>query len=71
MSPGDAERDGLALVQCAHAGDLEGARAVLGNCDLRATCAFLARVTCDLVEAWAADDDAAEMIGRMREHYAP
>ena len=70
MSPGDAERDGLGLITAAHFGDMEGAAAILANADLRTVCGFLARVACDLVEAWAAPDDPAEMLDRMREHYS-
>ena len=64
---GDAARDGLALVQCAHDGDWEGARAVLGNCDPQMTAGFLARLVVDLLEDLT--DSPEHALALLREHH--
>jgi hypothetical protein len=64
----DAARDGLALVSCAHFGDLEGARAILANANVRLVCAFLARLGADLLEDLT--DSPDEALALLREHHA-
>lgn len=64
----DAVRDGLALIEAAHRGDLTAARVVLDNGRPRLICAFLARVAADLVESLT--EDPAEMFAWLREHHS-
>jgi hypothetical protein len=64
----DVRRDGLALVQAAHADDWEGAQAILNNCRAAAVAAFLARVAADVIEAMTDDADAA--LAWLREQHA-
>lgn len=63
----DAVRDGLALVECAHRGDLYGARAILDNADVRVVCAFLARLGADLIEDLC--ESPAEAFAALRERH--
>jgi hypothetical protein len=66
---GDAARDGLALVEAAHNGDWEGAKAVLANCDCQMVCGFLGRLAADLVEelSWLGDVAPEGAFARLRE----
>ena len=63
----DVVRDGLALIQCAHADDWEGGYCILASCRPAQVAAFLARVACDVIEDMTVDADAA--IGWLREHH--
>lgn len=65
--PGDAERDGFALLECRCRGDWEAASVVLRHCDPQMTAAFLARLVCDLLEDLT--DDAATAVQLLREHH--
>jgi hypothetical protein len=63
----DTVLDGLALIEAAHASDLEGGRVLLDNANARLLAAFLARVVADLVESLLEDDPDA--FTRLRAHY--
>jgi hypothetical protein len=69
MFPDDLDpvRDGLALVECCHRDDLEGARAILDNARVVPVCAFLARVCSDLIESMT--DDPVAALAWLREHH--
>lgn len=64
--PGDGARDGLALLECAHRGDWEGARAIFRNCDHQMVAGFLARVCADLLEELTASPEHAVALIRER-----
>lgn len=64
---GDAIRDALGLIQCAHTGDYEGGRVILDNGDIRLVCAALARISADLIEDFTEDPD--EMLDLMRQRH--
>lgn len=68
--PDDTVLDGLALVECAHRGDPDGAMVLLANCDAEAVAAFLAMLVADLIERWVELDDVEDAFARMRQHYA-
>lgn len=74
MSPGeqDAIRDGLAMVEAVHRGDLKAVRCLLDYGDPRAQAAFLAGVVDDLVadlaEWWQARPE--DMLARLRDYHA-
>lgn len=63
---GDGARDGLALLECAHRGDWEGARAIFHNCDHQMVAGFLARVAADLLEQLTESPEHA--LAALREH---
>lgn len=64
--PGDGARDGLALLECAHRGDWEGATAIFRHCDHQVVAGFLARVCADLLEELTASP--AHALALLREH---
>lgn len=64
--PGDGARDGLALLECAHRGDWEGARAIFRHCDHQVVAGFLARVCAELLEELTESPEHA--LAEMREH---
>ena len=66
--PGDAARDGLALVDCSHRQDWEGARSVFNNCDGVMVAGFLARLVVDLLEELTESPEHA--LALLREHHA-
>lgn len=73
MNPDDdAVRDGLALIEAAHNGDLEAVRVLLDHGDLRPVSVFLATVCADLLgdlaDWWKRPE--AELFGRLRFHHA-
>lgn len=64
----DAARDGLALIDCAHRSDWEGAQAIFANCDTRMVAGFLARLAVDLIEELAdwLTMEPADMVSHLR-----
>ena len=73
MSPGelDAIRDGLALIEAVHRGDLKAVRCLLDCGDTRAQAVFLAGVADDLVadlSEWLRSDPEA-LLDRLRAHH--
>lgn len=67
MRHDDSVADALALIECRHRGDPEGAMAVLRHCDAQMVAATLAKIACDVIEDWLGDE--GDVFARLREHY--